>query len=58
MSDASQDVPEAPIAERLARLIEELLDKWPAGQTACKVTLDMTFDQWNELLDVLRRGAQ
>lgn len=58
MSDASQDVPEAPVAERLADLVEGMLNAWPAEQSAAKVGLDMTFDQWGELLEALRRGAQ
>lgn len=54
MSDASQEVPEPPIAARLADLIEGMLNRWPTSQLASKVTLDMTFDQWNELLTALR----
>lgn len=57
MSDASKDVPEAPMGERLADNIETMLNEWPADQKACRVTLHMTFDQWGELLEMLRRGA-
>jgi hypothetical protein len=57
MSDASQDVPEAPVGERLAGLIEDMLAHWPESGETARVTLDMTFDQWGELLDTLRRGA-
>lgn len=58
MSDASQDVPEAPVGEMLSQAIEGMLSNWPDDQTAAKVTLDMRFDQWGELLETLRRGAQ
>lgn len=54
MSDASQAVPEAPIAERLATLVENMLNEWPPDRPSAKVTLDMTFAQWDELLGVLR----
>jgi len=54
VSDASQDVPEAPIRERLADLIESMLNEWSADQKTCKVTLHMTFSQWDELLGILR----
>jgi hypothetical protein len=57
MSDASQDVPEAPMGERLADLIENMLNEWPTDRPSAKVTMDMTFDQWGELLETLRRGA-
>lgn len=60
MSDASQDVPEAPgfIASQLANAIDKMLEEWPTGQQAAKVTLHMTFDQWDELLGLLRSAEQ
>lgn len=58
MSDASQAVPETTIAERLATLVENMLTEWPDDRPAAKVTLDMTFDQWGEFLETLRRGAR
>lgn len=58
MSDASQDVPEAPgfIASQLANAVEKMLEEWPIGQTDAKVTLHMTYEQWDDLLGVLRNG--
>lgn len=57
MSDASQEVPDEPIGEKLSTLVENMLNEWPAEREAAKVTLHMTFDQWGELLETLRRGA-
>lgn len=54
MSDASQDVPEEPVGERLADLIENMLNEWPAERKTAKITLEMAFGQWNELLSILR----
>jgi hypothetical protein len=58
MSDASQEGPEPPVDQRLADLIENMLNEWPDDRMAAKVTLDMTFDQWNELLTTLRRPVE
>jgi ribosome-associated toxin RatA of RatAB toxin-antitoxin module len=56
MSDASQDVPEAPgaIATQLSQAIEKMLGNWAIGQDAAKITLHMTYEQWSDLLNTLR----